>query len=101
MARTGDEAEPVFVQLEVAQLDACAGTYEPFPGVRVGYRRDGSRFFCDDPDEGPIELLAVAPDRFQVKGSPIRVESQRGSDGRVIEVVTFLDDRRVAARRVK
>jgi hypothetical protein len=100
LARTGDEEEPATVALGAAQLDACAGVYEPAPGVRVRYRRDGTRFFCDDPDEGPIELEAVAPDRFRVKGSAIRVEFLRGADGKVVEVVTAFDERSVRARRM-
>ena len=101
LLRIGEEMEPAVVQLDPAQLDACAGIYEPAPGVRVRYRRDGLRFFCDDPDEGPIELVATGPDRFQVKGSRISVEFHRNPEGSVTEVVTFLDERRVAARRVE
>lgn len=100
LPRVGAEPEPQVVRLPVAVLEACAGTYEPAPGVRLRYRRERDRLVCDDPELGRVELEALATDRFRVVGTEIQVEFQRGGQNRVVAVATDADDRRLWAPRL-
>ena len=99
LPRVGDEPEPAVLRLPRAALEACAGAYEPGPGVRIHFRLEGGRLRCDDPDLGRVELEALGPDRFRVAGTEIQVEFLR-SGGRVVAVATLAEERRQLARRV-
>ena len=87
------------VPLASAVFDQYVGVYTIVNDVTMVISRDGERFYAQQTRQGPIEILAEAADKFFAVGVDAQIRFDRGTDGKVNQMVLLQGGRETLAKR--
>lgn len=75
------------IAMPAAQLDAYAGAYQLAPGFVLHVFRQDDQLMAQATGQGAFPVYPSAPDRFFARIANIRIDFQRGKDGKVAALV--------------
>jgi serine-type D-Ala-D-Ala carboxypeptidase/endopeptidase len=78
---------PTPVAVDTRSMDELVGTYRLAPTFAIRIVRDGNTLTAQATGQSRLELLAVDPFRWTVRGVEAAIEFERDADGRVVALV--------------
>jgi D-alanyl-D-alanine carboxypeptidase len=93
--------EAVEIRISNEVFDTYVGDYQIAPSFILNVRREGDKFITQATNQPPIDIIAIADNVFLAKQVGAQITFEKGSDGKIEQLILKQGGQNMPAKKVK
>lgn len=93
--------EVVEIKMSNALFDTYVGDYQLAPSFILNVRREGDKFVTQATNQPPVDIVAVGENVFLAKQVGAQITFEKGSDGKIEQLILKQGGREMPAKKIK